>query len=92
MHITCLSLVSGEKMEVCECPNIPLRAWPWPDFPCGISGDHQRRIEYNSSVVFAVLSNLFYAILVCFFGVGRFLSFPFLSFFLCVNCSSTLYQ
>ncbi|KAG5542473.1 hypothetical protein RHGRI_022121 [Rhododendron griersonianum] len=56
-------------MEVCTCPNIPLRAWSSFVFPCGVSGDRQRRIEYISSVVSAVLSNLFYAILICLFGV-----------------------
>ncbi|KAF7138820.1 hypothetical protein RHSIM_Rhsim07G0249000 [Rhododendron simsii] len=57
-------------MEVCACPNILLRAWSSSDFPCGVSGDRQRRIEYISSVVSALLSNLFYASLISLFGVG----------------------
>ncbi|KAI8548975.1 hypothetical protein RHMOL_Rhmol07G0315400 [Rhododendron molle] len=57
-------------MEVCACPNIPLRPWSSSDFTCGVSGDHRRRIEYISSVVSAVLSNLFFAILICLFVLG----------------------
>ncbi|KAF7137461.1 hypothetical protein RHSIM_Rhsim07G0248900 [Rhododendron simsii] len=56
-------------MEVCACPNIHLRAWSSSDCPSGVSGDRQRRTEYISSVVSALLSNLFYAILICLFGI-----------------------